>query len=441
MLFAQDVELPEKDGTLKVPKYFLGLAEEVTCSGDDSSFSRLYRVLLRLQDEAALLSNPADVDVHALYKISKEIHRDCHKMKAFVRFKDVTEEEGPRRAFSAWFEPGNYIVEHAALFFARRFADMDWVIATPKGTAQFVGGLLSFSLEEERPDKIADEMDDLWCAYYASIFNPARLKVKSMQSHMPKKYWKNLPEAALIPELIAGAEIRSRAMHEQLPSEPHKNLRKIRAPAAPLSSAEESFDSYAAAKAAAKHCQRCPLFANATQTVFGEGDLKASLVFVGEQPGDQEDMAGRPFVGPAGKIFDAALEAAQIDRDKVYVTNAVKHFKFTPRGKRRIHQKPNAGEIRACNVWLKHEMDFIRPRILVALGATALEALTGDGRGILKRRGTFEETADGRRILITYHPSALLRAPDPEIAARMRKEFFADIAKLEGEISRLVRSP
>ena len=423
-------DLASSAGTLTVPRDFLSLAAEVVCSADASAFSLLYCVLLRLQDDTHLLANPADIDVHALNKISKEIHRDCHKMKAFVRFNDVGEDESGRRQFAAWFEPDNFIVERASGFFARRFADMDWTIATPKGTATFVGGHVTFSQDDAPAAKVTDEMDDLWRAYYASIFNPARLKIKSMQGHMPKKYWKNLPEAALIPELIAGAEVRTHAMREHLPSDPHRNLRKIKAPAAAMLSTDETFASYSAAKEAAKHCQRCPLFANATQTVFGEGNLEAELMFVGEQPGDQEDLAGRPFVGPAGKIFDAAMEAAGLDRQKAYITNAVKHFKFTPHGKRRIHQKPVAGEIRACNVWLKHEMDFIRPKTLVAMGATALQALTGNGAGILKRRGQFEQLPDGTRLLITYHPSALLRAPDPDIAARMRSEFFADIALL-----------
>jgi DNA polymerase len=152
-------------------------------------------------------------------------------------------------------------------------------------------------------------------------------------------------------------------------------------------------------------------------------------MFVGEQPGDQEDLAGRPFVGPAGKVFDEALAAAGIDRVSVYITNAVKHFKFEPRGKRRIHQRPNTGEIVACKWWVGLEIGLVKPRLLVALGATALQSLTGDGRGITARRGTIEKSEYGIPVLVTYHPSALLRAPTPDIAARMRAEFQSDIAK------------
>jgi uracil-DNA glycosylase family protein len=180
----------------------------------------------------------------------------------------------------------------------------------------------------------------------------------------------------------------------------------------------------------ARQCTRCDLYKHATQTVFGEGPLDATICFVGEQPGDQEDLAGRPFVGPAGAMFDASLEEAGIDRARVYVTNAVKHFKFVPRGKRRIHSKPDAGEIQACRWWIDHERELIRPRLTVALGATAARSLFGRVVTIAKLRGRPQELADGSECWVTVHPSFLLRMPDPERRREERKLFVADLKRI-----------
>jgi uracil-DNA glycosylase family protein len=185
----------------------------------------------------------------------------------------------------------------------------------------------------------------------------------------------------------------------------------------------------------AAHCTRCPLYRHATQTVFGEGPARARFVLVGEQPGDMEDIAGKPFVGPAGQILDRALGDAGIARDTVYVTNAVKHFKFAPRGKRRIHSKPNAGEIKACHPWLAGELAAIAPDLIVALGATAARALSGKAVAITRLRGREIAWADGRRGLATVHPSYLLRIPDAESKAREYKRFVADL-KLAAKLAK-----
>src|SRR5690348_6547065 len=174
-------------------------------------------------------------------------------------------------------------------------------------------------------------------------------------------------------------------------------------------------------------CTRCALYRHATQTVFGEGPADAELVFVGEQPGDQEDVAGKPFVGPAGKVLDRALEDAGIERTKVYITNAVKHFKFAPRGKRRIHSKPNAAEIKICHQWIARELSAIEPDVVVAMGATAAQSLMGKGMPIGKNRGRELTWADGRHGIITVHPSYLLRIPDAESQAREYKAFVRDL--------------
>jgi DNA polymerase len=187
----------------------------------------------------------------------------------------------------------------------------------------------------------------------------------------------------------------------------------------------------------ARTCTRCELYRHATQTVFGEGPLDATIMFVGEQPGDQEDLAGRPFVGPAGAVFDAALEKAGIDRSTVYVTNAVKHFKFVLRGKRRIHNKPDAGEITACRWWIEHERELIRPPLTVALGATAARSLVGKAVTISKVRGEPLTLADGSECWVTVHPSSILRAPDEAARNEGKRLFLRDLKLIKARAQEL----
>jgi uracil-DNA glycosylase len=177
----------------------------------------------------------------------------------------------------------------------------------------------------------------------------------------------------------------------------------------------------------ARKCRDCPLWENATQTVFGEGSPHAKLMLVGEQPGDKEDLAGRPFVGPAGQMLDRALEEAGIDRKTTYVTNAVKHFKYVPRGKIRLHQKPNTLEIRACRPWYERELAAIRPELVVALGATAAQSVFGKITPINKNRGRLIELGQGFKVLVTVHPSYLLRLPDAQAKAQEYARFVDDL--------------
>jgi uracil-DNA glycosylase family protein len=183
----------------------------------------------------------------------------------------------------------------------------------------------------------------------------------------------------------------------------------------------------AALRKAAAGCRACPLWKRGTQTVFGEGRRDARIVLVGEQPGNDEDLAGRPFVGPAGRLLDEALAEAGIDRRLAYVTNAVKHFKWEPRGKRRIHAKPNALEIGACRPWLEAELAVLRPRVLLCLGATAAQALLGRGFRVTRQRGVFVPSPLAPKVLATIHPSAILRAPDPETRREERRRFVEDL--------------
>jgi DNA polymerase len=179
--------------------------------------------------------------------------------------------------------------------------------------------------------------------------------------------------------------------------------------------------------AAAKTCTACHLYERATQTVFGEGHKGATMMLVGEQPGDHEDVAGKPFVGPAGKIMDRALEEAGIDRAEVYVTNAVKHFKWEPRGKRRIHKKPNSREIAACRPWLEAELRIVKPRLVVAMGATAAQTIFGPAFRVTRERGKVLSSKFAPKVLATVHPSSLLRQPDEESRQREYERFVADL--------------
>jgi uracil-DNA glycosylase family protein len=183
---------------------------------------------------------------------------------------------------------------------------------------------------------------------------------------------------------------------------------------------------------ASKECRGCDLYKVGTQTVFGEGKVPSELMFVGEVPGDEEDIKGRPFVGPAGRLFNNALEEAGIDRSKTYVTNVVKHFKWhpAPRGKRRIHDKPNAAEIRACTPWLGAEIKLVHPRVLVCLGATAAQALLGKEFRVTKQRGDWVGSEHAERTMATLHPSAILRAPDPAIREEQYRDFVRDLVKI-----------
>ncbi|AOG11377.1 UdgX family uracil-DNA binding protein [Agrobacterium sp. RAC06] len=412
-----------------VPKGFMEAAEAAICHTDPARFSLLYRILWRLQAERSLLQVSSDPDVSDLIRLIKNIRRDSHKMKAFVRFREVEGVQAGRRRFVAWFEPEHFIVSRTAGFFQRRFTDMDWLIATPKGSAAWNGQALKTSREPAARPEAEDETDELWRTYFANIFNPARLKIKAMQSEMPKKYWKNMPEASLIPDLIAGAERRVAEMAERQASQPPAFHERLQAQWREREDEEASVNlpPLERLREEAASCTRCPLHCHATQTVFGEGPEDSEIMFVGEQPGDTEDLAGKPFIGPAGQVFDEAVAAAGIDRTQVYVTNAVKHFKYERRGKRRIHMRPEAGEVAHCRWWVSKEIEIIRPRIVVALGATAYLSLTGESRPIAEVRGMPIPMQDNRMLLVTTHPVAILRMPDEDLKARSLDAFRSDL--------------
>ena len=366
------------------------------------------------------MEDRADPLLGRVEALAKAVRRDIHKMRAFVRFRAVEDGEGTR--FVAWFEPEHHIVRANAGFFVRRFATMRWSILTPAIAIHWDGETLREGPGATRGEAAPEEdpVEGLWRGYYAAIFNPARLKTRAMMSEMPKKYWRNLPEASLIPELVAGAQAREAAMIATTPASPRRA-------APPPSPPDDPAAAWAALRDGARGCTRCPLHRDATQMVFGEGPVDAPLMFVGEQPGDQEDRAGRPFVGPAGQLFDDALAQAGIDRSRAYVTNAVKHFKFQWQGKRRLHQSPDAGEIEACRWWLDKERAIVRPRLIVALGASAGRAILGRAVTIARLRGQGIAMEDGSQLWVTVHPSYLLRLPDAEKRAEEQARFVEEL--------------
>lgn len=441
-LFAEDAIPVVKAGpAARVPPDFLELAEAAVCHRDIERFSLCYRLLWRLARDRTLMAQASDADGVRLRALASAVRRDAHKMKAFVRFRSVVA-EGDRARFAAWFEPDHYVLERVAPFFMRRFDGMDWVIVTPYASAVWDGNALAFGPGGRRSDVPAeDAVEDAWTTYFASIFNPARLKVAMMKSEMPVKYWRNLPEARMIEPLIRGAKEAEMAMIEKAAGQPPARHLRQAARAVDSEVPADDFATLAEARDAIEGCRRCPLYEQATQAVFGEGADGAEVMFVGEQPGDQEDLAGRPFVGPAGQVFDTALGEVGIAREKTYVTNAVKHFKFLPRGKRRLHQKPDGGEIAACRFWLQHEMRLVDPKIVVALGATAAQSLLGRTATISKLRGTPMAMEDGRVLFVTNHPSYLLRIPDRAAAAAEREKFIADLRQVAEAMSGAPQSP
>jgi uracil-DNA glycosylase len=411
------------------PKAFVDLAADVILHRSSDRFDLLYRLLWRLRDEPDLMRVVTDRDVADAFERAKNVHRASHKMKAFVRFRRVEDEVG--EAWVAWFEPAHFVVERTAPFFVRRFTTMRWSILTPDGSCFWDGSALTFgpaATQDAAPNE--DEIEAFWQTYYASTFNPARLKTRTMQGEMPKRYWKNLPEAQLIPELIARSGQRTDVMVATPASQPNRRLEKTLA----RFNRDRSFDEgFVPANLdelgqAVQACRRCPLWCDATQGVCGEGPKSPRLMIVGEQPGDQEDLAGRPFVGPAGQVLDEALAEAGIDRGEVFVTNAVRHFKHTPRGKRRIHQTPTTSEVTACRWWLDAERRLTRPKVILTLGATAALSVLGERITVTEQRGHTVALPDGAKAIPTVHPAYLLRLPDPALRAAERERFVADLS-------------
>jgi DNA polymerase len=408
---------------LSLPRGVHELVEVVVCHRDPERYALLYELIWRLlQAERALLEVASDPLVHRLDMMRRAVQRDLHKMHAFLRFRRTEDGHGER--FAAWFEPDHFILEASAAFFVERFRSLRWSILTPIGSLHWDREALSIGPPGQRaeaPD--SDAFEAGWRGYYESTFNPARTNPRAMRAEMPKKYWKNMPETAAIPALVRTASSRVDEMLEKEATMPAK-----RTPDAALAAVHDR-EIKSLAQLNKLLLASDPLVPGATRAVPGEGPEDAEIVFVGEQPGDQEDVQGRPFVGPAGRLFDRALEEAGLQRKELYLTNAVKHFKFEQRGKRRIHQKPTAGEVKHYRWWLEKELELIRPKLVVALGGTAVLAMAGKSIPITRARGPMH-FPDGFDGYVTVHPSYLLRLPDEAAKAAAYGEFVGDLEQV-----------
>jgi DNA polymerase len=415
-----------------VPKDFLSLAETVAYHRAGDKWALLYRVLFRLtHGKPQLLELIVDDDVHRLYEMEKSVRRDIHKMHAFVRFRRVEGEDGEE--FIAFHRPDHFIVPAAGPWFKRRFPIMRWTIFTPDASVRWDGEELHYGGGVPAATVADDGVEELWRTYYGSIFNPARIKIGAMKKEMPVRHWRTLPETRMIDDLLREAPARVEKMMSLFDSNPLKETgpRPAAARCATAASAAQFVPKtleLPVLRESIATCKGCELYCHATQPVFGEGPADAIAMFVGEQPGDQEDLAGKPFVGPAGQLLDEILQQVGIDRSACYVTNAVKHFKFETRGKRRIHSKPNAREMSACRPWLEAEIAAIKPRMIIALGATAAQTLMGPQFRITASRGKiFTQTQWSPWVMATIHPSALLRIPDPVLQRQTREQFVEDL--------------
>jgi probable DNA metabolism protein len=404
---------------ISLPVALMRLLDSLSCFRADGRYELMYRLAWRaIFENRRLLEDAADPDVRHATVMDAAIRRDVHKMHAFVRFREVLDDAGDP-AFFSWFEPEHEILRRGAVFFAKRFPNMTWTIATPDGAAVWDRRSLNF-VESPAPEvrPASDRYEDLWRTYYRHICNVARINPSAMQREMPQKYWKNLPEAAEIGLLIRDGTSNFAGRHKISDERANTLSKAVMRALADLPAPGDG----------PAECRRCDLWRHATQAVLGEGPLDARMMLVGEQPGDEEDLRGHPFVGPAGQVLDQAMAAAGLKRSEVYITNAVKHFKWEPRGKRRLHKRPELREIAACSAWLAKEINDIRPSRIVALGASALRALVGSTLSVDTARRQPLAHAAGATILATYHPSAILRA-EGDRAADLRGKLIEDLAR------------
>jgi probable DNA metabolism protein len=384
-------DLPDAPGTFHVPRALVSLASVAIQVRNPERFGLLYSLVWRVNAGEKLPEDDADLSL--VRRMALAVRTDAHRMRTNIRFLPVPEAEGTR--FLGWFEPAHFVLEANARLVARRYPGLALSMVTPDGAAHWDGTSLLFGSGLRHADD--DEALQAWWENHRDML---------LEQATPDV---SVPEAEELDEMPRPPDrpaLGSVVFHTR----PDPVL---------LRAARD-----------ASACHRCPLYEPAIQTVFGEGPGDAAVMFVGEQPGDQEDTIGRPFVGPAGQIMDRAFEEAGIDRRGVYVTNAVKHFKFAPRGKRRIHQTPEVPEIQACSFWLDIERAHLRPRLIVLMGGSAARAVLKRQVTISRERGRPFTTADGQTVFVTVHPSYLLRLPDKAAKAREYEAFVSDLRSI-----------
>jgi uracil-DNA glycosylase len=383
--------LQEAVGSFSVSRALVSLASLAIQARDQQRFDLLYRLVW-----CANAGEKADAsETRRAQRLAFAVRAEAHRMRTLLRYLPVREGNGTR--YLGWYDPAHFVLDANAQLIARRFPDLAFSIVTPDGAAHWDGTELRFSIGADRGSIPDDEaLESWWHRHQLRLTQQSRVGTAVPEAEQLDEMPRPLDHPALGPVVLPryGDRPLEEAMHE------------------------------------AADCRRCHLHEPATQTVFGEGPAQAAVLFVGEQPGDQEDVIGRPFVGPAGQIMDRAMEEAGIDRRTIYITNAVKHFKFEPRGKRRIHKTPEMPEIQACRFWLDVELVRLRPKLVVAMGGTAARALLGRAVTITRERGRPIELSDGQRAFVTVHPSFLLRVPDEEAKQREYQAFVADLRKV-----------
>jgi uracil-DNA glycosylase len=378
----------EAKGSFSVPRALVTLASLAIQARDPERFDLLYRLVWRAQAGVLDLEDRSDQEARRARGLALAVRAEAHRMRAQLRYL-----HGGNR-FIGWYRPAHYVLEANGQLLSRRFPEQAVSILTPEGSAHWDQDGLRFGPGADAaavPDDAG--LEAYWRSYGGDLLDAARPGT-------------SIPEA------------------EPLVEDPWP---PDRAPIGPVVLATGTDGTVEQAAGEAADCQRCPLYAPATQTVFGEGPVAAGAMFVGEQPGDQEDVVGRPFVGPAGQLLNRAMLEAGIDRRVVYVTNAVKHFKFVQRGKRRMHQTPETAEVKACGFWLDVERVRLRPALVVLLGATAARAVLGRAVTIGRERGRPIRLSETETAFVTVHPSFLLRVPDEDARHREYKAFVEDL--------------
>lgn len=421
---------PAADGpaAVQVSKTFLTLAQTVACHHDPAKWEQLYRVLWRMaHGERTLLDRAGDGDVARLLDMEREVRRDSQRMKAFLRFHRLGPPES--QTLVAWHRPEHDILRRVAPFFVHRFPRQAWAILTPRESVSYDRTELHYGpgVDVAAPPR-KEELERLWQAYALAVLHPAPADAPPPESEPPAvRSWASLPgDGPILDALLTDAQ-----------QQVHDAIRRQKRPAV---SAEDFLPvrrDLATLARAAKSCQGCPLYQRGTQTVFGEGLPDADLVFVGEQPGDQEDRQGHPFVGRAGRFLEEALQQAGIDRSRVYLTNAVKHFKWEGPAHRRTPKRPDQREQAACRPWLEAELAALTPKVIVCLGATAAQVLLGREFRITRQRGEVFHTDHAPCTLATHHPSAILRLDDGPVRDQMRQEFLTDIHRAAAQLRTL----
>ncbi|HET7883157.1 MAG TPA: UdgX family uracil-DNA binding protein, partial [Acetobacteraceae bacterium] len=383
--------LLEETGSFSVSRTLVQLASLAIQAREPRRFDLLYRLVWH----ANAGDKPPEEAMGRAQGLAYAVRAETHKMRTLLRYLPV--EAGGQTRYIGWYEPAHFVVEANAQLIARRFPTLAFSILTPEGCAHWDTEELRYSQGVSR-STIKDDagLTSWWASHGARLEQQARTGTAIPEAEQ-------LDEAPRAPDTPALGPVVL-----PLHADP------------PLQDAMHE----------ASDCRRCHLYAPATQTVFGEGPAHAKALFVGEQPGDQEDVIGRPFVGPAGQVMDRAMEEAGIDRRTVYITNAVKHFKFEPRGKRRIHKTPETPEIQACRFWLDVELVRLQPKLVVAMGGTAARAVLGRPVTITRERGRPVEMPDGRAAFVTVHPSFILRVPDEEAREREYRALVADLKKV-----------